>query len=217
MRRRSVERPWWQGGPRLTVCRPDRLRVGEELAKTLSLRVAAEVGVQRSRFADGVECGICHGVVQPSADQVPYSAVHGHLHDRSFRHARRHMSREGIARFVVVVVGVEQRKFHGVTSAIPHPLRWTLAASDVATPISVIPEGLTGMSGGMQRWTNWATLWESVADAMPEGLAMVRGQHRLRWAELDDRASRLAAALDGTRPRTTVQGGDRGVQHARAS
>ena len=43
---------------------------------------------------------------------------------------------------------------------------------------------------------NWATLWESVADAMPEGLAVVRGQRRLRWAELDERASRLAAALE---------------------
>ena len=44
---------------------------------------------------------------------------------------------------------------------------------------------------------NWATLWESVADAMPEGLAVVRGRHRLRWSALDDRASRLAAALGG--------------------
>jgi 3-oxocholest-4-en-26-oate---CoA ligase len=42
---------------------------------------------------------------------------------------------------------------------------------------------------------NWATLWESVADALPEGLAVVRGQRRLRWAELDERASRLAAAF----------------------
>jgi fatty-acyl-CoA synthase len=42
---------------------------------------------------------------------------------------------------------------------------------------------------------NWATLWESVADALPEGLAVVRGERRLRWAELDERAARLAAAL----------------------
>ena len=42
---------------------------------------------------------------------------------------------------------------------------------------------------------NWATLWESVADAMPEDLAVVCGPRRLRWAELDERASRLAAAL----------------------
>jgi acyl-CoA synthetase (AMP-forming)/AMP-acid ligase II len=43
---------------------------------------------------------------------------------------------------------------------------------------------------------SWATLWESVADALPEGLAVVRGERRVRWAELDERASRLAAALE---------------------
>jgi acyl-CoA synthetase (AMP-forming)/AMP-acid ligase II len=42
---------------------------------------------------------------------------------------------------------------------------------------------------------NWATLWESVADALPDGLAVVRGGRRLRWSELDDRAARMAAAL----------------------
>jgi acyl-CoA synthetase (AMP-forming)/AMP-acid ligase II len=53
---------------------------------------------------------------------------------------------------------------------------------------------------------NWATLWESVGDAMPEGLAVVRGPHRLRWAELDERASRLAAALadEGLGPESKV-------------
>jgi 3-oxocholest-4-en-26-oate---CoA ligase len=44
---------------------------------------------------------------------------------------------------------------------------------------------------------NWATLWESVADAMPEDLAVAQGTRRLHWAELDDRASRMAAALEG--------------------
>jgi len=43
---------------------------------------------------------------------------------------------------------------------------------------------------------SWATLWEAVADALPEELAVVRGQRRLNWAELDDRAARLAGALD---------------------
>ena len=43
---------------------------------------------------------------------------------------------------------------------------------------------------------SWATLWEAVADAMPDGLAVVRGQRRLTWAELDDRAARVAAALN---------------------
>jgi 3-oxocholest-4-en-26-oate---CoA ligase len=43
---------------------------------------------------------------------------------------------------------------------------------------------------------SWATLWEAVADALPEDLAIVRGSRRVQWAELDDRAARLASALE---------------------
>ena len=42
---------------------------------------------------------------------------------------------------------------------------------------------------------NWATLWEAVADVLPDGIAVVRGGCRLTWSELDARAARLAAAL----------------------
>jgi 3-oxocholest-4-en-26-oate---CoA ligase len=42
---------------------------------------------------------------------------------------------------------------------------------------------------------SWATLWEAVADAMPDGVAVVWAGRRLRWSELDDRAARLAAGL----------------------
>lgn len=42
---------------------------------------------------------------------------------------------------------------------------------------------------------NWATLWESVADATPDSTALVQGTRRIRWRELDDRAARLAAGL----------------------
>jgi len=42
---------------------------------------------------------------------------------------------------------------------------------------------------------SWATLWEAVGDAMPDQVALSQGDHRLTWAELDDRAARLAAAL----------------------
>jgi 3-oxocholest-4-en-26-oate---CoA ligase len=42
---------------------------------------------------------------------------------------------------------------------------------------------------------NWATLWEGVADALPEQVALVQGDRRTTWAELDDRAARLASAL----------------------
>ncbi|MEP6296540.1 MAG: AMP-binding protein, partial [Ilumatobacter sp.] len=42
---------------------------------------------------------------------------------------------------------------------------------------------------------NWATLWEAFADAQPEHVAVVIGDHERTWRELDDRAARLAAAL----------------------
>lgn len=42
---------------------------------------------------------------------------------------------------------------------------------------------------------NWATLWEALADAQPDHVAVVIGDQKLTWRTLDDRASRLAAAL----------------------
>ncbi|HUP84706.1 MAG TPA: AMP-binding protein [Acidimicrobiales bacterium] len=40
-----------------------------------------------------------------------------------------------------------------------------------------------------------ATLWEHVADAVPDATAVVQGDLRLTYRELDDRAARLAGAL----------------------
>jgi acyl-CoA synthetase (AMP-forming)/AMP-acid ligase II len=42
---------------------------------------------------------------------------------------------------------------------------------------------------------NWATLWESFADAQPDQVAVVVGDQSLTWAELDNGAARLAGAL----------------------
>lgn len=42
---------------------------------------------------------------------------------------------------------------------------------------------------------NWATLWEALADAQPDHVAVVVGDVHLRWSELDDTAARLAAAF----------------------
>jgi len=44
---------------------------------------------------------------------------------------------------------------------------------------------------------SWATLWEEFADAQPEHVAVVVGDHEIRWRELDERAARLAGALGG--------------------
>lgn len=42
---------------------------------------------------------------------------------------------------------------------------------------------------------NWATLWEAVAAEQPEHVAVVIGNTEIRWQDLNQRASRLAAAL----------------------
>ncbi len=44
---------------------------------------------------------------------------------------------------------------------------------------------------------HFATLWESIADAIGDREALVTGSTRRTWSEYDDRASRLAAALAG--------------------
>ncbi|HYV60894.1 MAG TPA: AMP-binding protein, partial [Acidimicrobiia bacterium] len=42
---------------------------------------------------------------------------------------------------------------------------------------------------------NFGTVFESVADAIPDRTALVQGERRRTWREFDERASRLAAAL----------------------
>ena len=42
---------------------------------------------------------------------------------------------------------------------------------------------------------NLADVFESVADAIPDRVALIQGERRVAWRELDDRASRLAAAF----------------------
>ncbi len=53
---------------------------------------------------------------------------------------------------------------------------------------------------------NFGTVFESVADAVPDHTALVQGERRRTWRELDERASRLAAALRdaGLRPGSKV-------------
>ncbi|MEY4360981.1 MAG: hypothetical protein RL391_287 [Actinomycetota bacterium] len=49
---------------------------------------------------------------------------------------------------------------------------------------------------------SWATLWEALAAAQPDHVAVVIGDNRITWSELDGRASRLASVL-----------GDHGIGH----
>lgn len=69
----------------------------------------------------------------------------------------------------------------------------------------VLPRGVTcaAPAGGaevsyrppMER--HFATVWESVADVVGDEVAVVQGATRRSWTDLEDRASRLAAALVG--------------------
>ena len=42
---------------------------------------------------------------------------------------------------------------------------------------------------------SWASLWEALADAQPDQIAVVLGDQEIRWSELDDHAARLASVF----------------------
>lgn len=42
---------------------------------------------------------------------------------------------------------------------------------------------------------HFASIWESIADVMPDQTAVVHGDRRFTWAQFDDRAARVAAAF----------------------
>jgi len=44
-------------------------------------------------------------------------------------------------------------------------------------------------------YESFATVWEAIADAIPDATAVVQGDRRVRWRELHDHAARLAAGL----------------------
>ena len=45
---------------------------------------------------------------------------------------------------------------------------------------------------------SWASLWEALADAQPDNIAVVLGDQEIRWRELDDRAARLATVFESS-------------------
>jgi acyl-CoA synthetase (AMP-forming)/AMP-acid ligase II len=53
---------------------------------------------------------------------------------------------------------------------------------------------------------NWASIYESVADALPERTALIQGERTRTWREVDERSARLAGALRaaGLRPDSKV-------------
>ena len=53
---------------------------------------------------------------------------------------------------------------------------------------------------------HFATVWESIADAIPDAPAITHGDTTRTWAQYDDRAARLAGAIDRRRARPRLQG-----------
>ena len=53
---------------------------------------------------------------------------------------------------------------------------------------------------------HWATVWESVADVLPDAPAVTNGDDTRTWADFDERAARVAAALSaaGLEPQAKV-------------
>ena len=45
--------------------------------------------------------------------------------------------------------------------------------------------------------TQFASIWEAVADVVPDQTAVVQGERRLSWREYEQRAARLAGAIRG--------------------
>ena len=51
---------------------------------------------------------------------------------------------------------------------------------------------------------HFATLWESMADAIGDCDAVICGDSRLTWSEYDDRAARRISIIRGWRLRTVT-------------
>ena len=44
-------------------------------------------------------------------------------------------------------------------------------------------------------YESFATVWEAIADAIPDATAVVQGDHRVTYGEIEDRAACLASGL----------------------
>ena len=55
-------------------------------------------------------------------------------------------------------------------------------------------EQTVGDDGGVMR-TQFGSIWEAIADAVPDQAAVVQGDRRLSWRDYEQRAARLAQAL----------------------
>ena len=53
---------------------------------------------------------------------------------------------------------------------------------------------------------HFATIWESIADEIPDVPAVTNGDTTRTWSQFDDRAARVAQALHRRRARTRLQG-----------
>ena len=43
--------------------------------------------------------------------------------------------------------------------------------------------------------SHFSMIWESVADSVPDHVALIQGERRISWRDYEDRAARLAQGL----------------------
>ena len=100
----------------------DRLAVAQELDGGLALGIAPEVLVHRASLRDGIEGRILDGVTDLAAEDVVLPAVDLRPLHAARAHVFRDVSSKGVERFVVVIVGVEERSLvdrHAISSYGP--------------------------------------------------------------------------------------------------
>ena len=92
---------------------------------------------------------------------------------------------------------------HGPTSSAPPA--WLPTDRQVQRSPPSGHHGSVTAAGGQLMSMHFATVWETIADAIPDEVALVHGDVRRTWREYDERAARLAGALDRGRARARLQ------------
>src|SRR3954465_2245712 len=83
-----------------------------------------------------------------------------------------------------------------VPSAVVSSAPRTVWTSAITLPRTGEPRTAAGIGYNSRvAELQYATVWEAVADAVPDNVAVIQGARRLTWAEVDDAAARLATAL----------------------
>src|SRR5205823_1579931 len=140
------------------------------------------LGENDVRFADRLE----------QRDEHRRRATAGHLERRRLRRRERGAPLAHLGERQPAAVGGDVTPGSGTTGPRVRGSGDALLPAPGAHRVSV--RCARDRQGGSMDW-NFGTVFESVADAIPEHRALVQGDRRRTWREFDERAARLAAAL----------------------